>query len=381
MFIKKYEAASLEQALAAIKNELGPSALVLSTKHKRGNWFQKSIVEVTAALEKRTRELAEESFDEDTVNKIFPHRRQEVGFAARTPVTAPVQEKKVERHRSAPVEPVRKSSPKKSVKSPVVSMEPLKYEQQFLDLGFSPGSSTELSKRLSFDYSKTDLNIPSFFEKARAKLVMSYLHTYGLQELIYLPGWVAIGAPGAGKTSLLVKMGLKLRTDEKPVELISCDDRKVMGRSELAAYAKLMQVGFKGEEALRTGRTGTSIPLIDTPPMLCGNEESDGIIQKACQNRRVVLVLDATQRMKEMLRIFEAAAPYEPTAIAMTRLDLIQDRGILFDFLRATHLPLLGVSNGQGLTTSFLQMDSPELARFILQSVPVTEQKKKEFHA
>ena len=54
MFVKKFEAPSLEQALKLVKTEMGPEALVLSTQEKRsGKLFSRRLVEVTAAAEKK----------------------------------------------------------------------------------------------------------------------------------------------------------------------------------------------------------------------------------------------------------------------------------------------------------------------------------------
>jgi flagellar biosynthesis protein FlhF len=57
MHIKRYEAATLEEALAQIKAELGPDALVLSTRRVRRDgglfgWLGKPVVEVVAALDR-----------------------------------------------------------------------------------------------------------------------------------------------------------------------------------------------------------------------------------------------------------------------------------------------------------------------------------------
>ncbi len=60
MHIKRYEAATLEEALGRIKAELGPDALVLSTRRVRRDgglfgWLGKPIVEVVAALDRELR--------------------------------------------------------------------------------------------------------------------------------------------------------------------------------------------------------------------------------------------------------------------------------------------------------------------------------------
>ena len=52
MEVKKFEAPTLAEALQVVKRELGPEAVVLSTKNKRSAFglMNKSSVEVTAAI-------------------------------------------------------------------------------------------------------------------------------------------------------------------------------------------------------------------------------------------------------------------------------------------------------------------------------------------
>ena len=55
MQIKKFEAPTIQEALEAIKKELGPEAVILQTrKHRKGfGLLSKALVEVTAAVSER----------------------------------------------------------------------------------------------------------------------------------------------------------------------------------------------------------------------------------------------------------------------------------------------------------------------------------------
>src|SRR5688572_21815158 len=77
MLIKKFEAESMERALAIIKAELGPDALILNTKRLRRGLFRKATVEVTAAFEKKKENDSANGFDEKILEGIFPHRKYE----------------------------------------------------------------------------------------------------------------------------------------------------------------------------------------------------------------------------------------------------------------------------------------------------------------
>jgi flagellar biosynthesis protein FlhF len=77
MELKKFEAPTLAEALQVVKRELGPEAVILSTKNIRSGWglMNRASVEVTAAVHPEALErkrLAEESMSaeqQDTVNR------------------------------------------------------------------------------------------------------------------------------------------------------------------------------------------------------------------------------------------------------------------------------------------------------------------------
>ena len=56
MFVKKFEADTLEEALKAVKLELGPDAIILKTITNNGlkGAFKKKKIEITAAISERS---------------------------------------------------------------------------------------------------------------------------------------------------------------------------------------------------------------------------------------------------------------------------------------------------------------------------------------
>lgn len=355
MFVKKFEAPSLEQALAQVKQEMGPNALILSTQQKGGKWFQKSLVTVTAAFEKRSREELQEHFDEEELRQVFPHRK----------LSTPNIEEKAKRS----LKQLEDSAAKAEIKisSPVVNtLSPSVFEKDFLVLGFSPDSAREISRRLVFDYPKKDLSNPSFLEKTKAKLVAHHMHTISPEIFHAKSCWAVVGMPGVGKTSLLVKLALFLRKQSRKSMLISLDGRKVVGRSELAAYAKLLDLPFS-HETHPAWSEAQGIQLVDTPSLNFQSESESMEIEKMCRNRNTVLVLDAAARLSELLRIIELSKRFAPTAVAFTRLDAVMEPGVIYDVLKTSRLPLLGVSIGSSLNGGTLKFfESLELAQYLL---------------
>lgn len=357
MFVKKFEAPSLEQALAQIKSELGPNALILSTHEKRGKWFQKSLVEVTAAFERRVKEEMEARFDDTELERIFPHRREEAEREAREQQPKPEAPKNEMPLRRRQPPPSRETPAASAPASSVVSST---YEQEFLDAGFSPDSAKEISRRLVHDYPRKDLADHQFLSRTRAKLIAGPLATLSSEIFSTRTRWIAVGAPGCGKTSFLVKLGLFLKGRGQPVSLVSLDCRKVIGRSEMAAYAKLLKLPF-ATEAKESAR---EIQLIDTAALSL--EEGAVGWESACQNRAVVLVLDASTRLSEMLKVIERAEPLAPAALAFTRLDLVAEPGVIYDVLKRTKIPLLAVSTSGAFHGAIRFFEPIGLAGFLV---------------
>jgi flagellar biosynthesis GTPase FlhF len=77
-------------------------------------------------------------------------------------------------------------------------------------------------------------------------------------------------------------------------------------------------------------------------------------------------VLDATTRLNECLRIVERAERLQPTAIVFTKLDVASNYGFIFDVIRQSKLPLLGVSLSPSFKTPFKSFEPISLAQFIL---------------
>ena len=76
MQVKKFEAQTMQEALKVIKRELGPDAIILSTKHIKSGFglMSKASVEVTAAIAEKDlkkKKMAEKDLPQDVKEKIW----------------------------------------------------------------------------------------------------------------------------------------------------------------------------------------------------------------------------------------------------------------------------------------------------------------------
>lgn len=375
MLVKKYEAETVEKALALVKEELGADALILSTKRKKDKWFHKSGIEVTAAkpAEEKPRGFDPDSFSEKDLQRIFPHRRREkfaddgFGEEDEVEVAKPVTRPKLNRYLGDAVEAPDKTPKETRPRRPSVRKEGAHPTQRKLeDLGFSTETAKALTGRLVFDYPKEERRTSLAVGRLLTKIIAPKLKTVDRTVFDMQPCWTLIGVAGAGKTSLAVKLALALKQMGKQVSLVGADKRKIAGQRELGAYAKLIGTQF----ATRAFPDPSSewIQIIDSPAMnLEGGTGNLRELVDVCRGTQPLLVLDASFRLKEMMRIVDRARMLSPAALAFTRLDVAYQRGVIYEVLRESRLPLLGMSLSGSFKVPFKFFHENELASYLVQ--------------
>lgn len=361
MMVKRYEASSLEEALAQVKRELGPEALILSTHQKRRTWLRPPIVEVMAAKEATVKPEAQSDLDEEALRRIFPHRRVKDKETLEEAIAAspePEEETSIRHTRVSRYKDLDKKSnviPKENAGDDHIEL--------LTRLGFSDPTAKEIARRIIFDYPKEDRADPAMLAKIRARVAASSVQTLAPSIFDARTVWTAIGVGGAGKTASLVKLAIGLKRQGSTVSLIGCDKRKVVGQRELATYARLIQAPYSSE--FRIERGPKKVQLIDTPALSFQSPDQNAEIGEICRGTSPFLVLDATARLKESLRVWEVASRFQPAAIVFTRLDLLSQPGVIHDILKATRLPLLGASVGDSFRTPFQWYEPRALGEFL----------------
>ncbi|MBM4303587.1 MAG: hypothetical protein FJ112_04610 [Deltaproteobacteria bacterium] len=371
MFVKKFEAPNLEQALKLVKSEMGPEALVLSTQEKRsGKLFSRRTVEVTAAIEKKkdaklqtyTRQDKQQRSElddssEDALREMVAYKKA---------LTKEVQLKKNKPERyidiDTPSEGEVQNIRKTTLPSEASKNNSLKYEASFKVMGICPERSIELGRKVNSEYGKSELSDPELFKKAKIKVLSVGIRTMASVEFFKRRAWVPVGVAGAGKTTLLVKLAILAKEQEKSVSLISMDNRKISGRGELASYARLVKAPFFTEI---NQAPIEKMKLIDSPALGL-NGENQSTLEKLCVEKSSFLVLDASSRLSELMRQVDRAMEFHPEGVVFTKVDNIEDRGVIYDVLKSTQLPLIGLSISSSFKTRFRFFNPSELAQFLI---------------
>ncbi|MBY0369889.1 hypothetical protein K2X33_04330 [bacterium] len=354
MNIKKFEAATFEEALLRVKTEMGPDALILSTEEVHRGLFKKPSVEITAAVERKEKA---KGLDAKTLEKVFPHRRHQ---------TSPVENIEVAaRKKPAPTPaatPVRKAVP---------TVPASDLEMDLLSVGLSLDTARAFARQIVMDYSRQDCENAEFLEKVKTRFLSAQMKTLLPDIFQTRRSWAVVGAPGSGKTSFTVKLAVSLRGQGVSVRLSSCDRRKVVGRQELAAYAKLIEVPFHAEGTQE--KRADQVFLLDTPSVDRGGPLY-AQVEKHCRDLNTLVVLDASQRLEELLRSIDNFSRLAPVALAFTRLDVVGSAGVIYDVLKTTKLPLLACSVSPELSKGAAFFEVADLARFLVRKPIVTRE-------
>ncbi len=166
-----------------------------------------------------------------------------------------------------------------------------------------------------------------------------------------------VGPPGAGKTSTLVKLavlyGLGTR---RPSQILSLDTRRVAATEPLRSYASITGLGFRAIEtpraifqALEECRS-KDLVFIDTPGLSQSELEESSELARAIARHDAIethLVLSASMKPADMKRMVRQYEVFSPVKLIFTHLDETETFGPLLNLALRTGKPLSFLSRGQ----------------------------------
>ena len=324
MYLKTYRGTSVRELLAQAREELGPHALVLSTKLVptegwRG-WVGSRVVELQAAAE---REVS----------------------GSRPVETAG-------RQCAAP-------------------------ENEIIALLCAAGIDRELAEEVA-------ANIPSGGRRGISpdtlrRALGASLVPYAASDEGYQPVEVFVGPPGVGKTTTIAKIAARQRaTTGQRLTLVSADGFRVGAIEQLRLYADIVGAPFKVArtadeltQALAPSRGSASI-LVDT----AGRSPSDQLSQelfsvlRSRTDVRTHLVVSAASSTRDIRRTIDEYRVVKPHRIALTRLDQVETLSSLVPVLRDEHLPVSYLGTGQRVPEDLDCATGTALAGLVLGESP-----------
>ncbi len=166
-----------------------------------------------------------------------------------------------------------------------------------------------------------------------------------------------VGPPGAGKTSALVKLAVKHGLGaRRPMQLLTTDTRRIAAADQLRCYATILGVGFQALETVGAlaqaieEHRGKDLILVDTPGFSAAEiDEAAGLASFLATRGDIDchLVLTASIKSADLVRVVDMFEIFRPSHLLFTRLDETDSFGPLYSEAVRTGKPISFLAAGQ----------------------------------
>jgi flagellar biosynthesis protein FlhF len=335
MHVKRLYRPTVREALAAARETLGPSALVLSTELVpapgwRG-WVGQRVVRLTAAAERPDAPVAD--------NPDF-----ELVSADRTIVT----EVTASRHPAL-------TGPQAGVAARLAAT------------GLSRAFADAVAARLT----TTECRATGDRALRRALVAELAVNHDGNSEFARYE--VFVGPPGVGKTTTIAKIAAQERaTGTRPLGLVAADAFRAGAIEQLRSYASVIGVPFRVartaaelDQALDATRHTAFVDTAGKSPADSSISDLFEVLDKR-RDVRTHLVLAADTSPATAVRILDRYAVVKPSCVAITKLDEADSVIPLFNVIRERGLALSYLTDGQNVPDDLERATPASLAAALL---------------
>lgn len=323
MHLKRYKRHTVQEALRAVREDLGPQALVLSTRlvpapGVRG-WFGARAVEVTAAADRLPMSDDRHLETRRDARKAVTVQRGEEGIAARLEAS-----------------------------------------------GIDPAFAREVARSQPSN-GRRGATVESLRRTLADRLASLAAH-----DESYAPVEVFIGPPGAGKTTTIAKIAAQERARHgKRLGLVAADGFRVGAVEQLRLYADILGSPLmvaRDPAELEAILEGARRPLLlDT----AGRSPSDAASRDMLRvltgrsDVRTHLVLAASTPCDLARRIFDRFEEARPSRVVLTKLDEAESLAALLPVLRERGLPISYLGIGQNVPEDLQRATAPNIAAWV----------------
>jgi flagellar biosynthesis protein FlhF len=382
--IKRFEAASTQEALLKIKSELGSDAVVLSTRKLRSG--RVPLFEMTAAVDERPQgqsgkplalpakasQAAPARGDEETLASTLRRDMEEIKTLIAETAKRPfpygdfLEMKEMLDTFFDTMGFQRKEK---------LSGALLKIYHQMISIGVSRSRAFLLVSTLNRNLPTGDLQDEEGLCRVAEKLLARSIGlSYRSSERKRICAFV--GPTGAGKTTTLAKIAARSALEEKlKVGLITTDTYRIAAVEQLKTYARIMEIPIEvvsDKTAFRRALAKLAdrdLVLVDTPGK---SSVEPGYIDKLrdlFQLENPVetnLLLPLTSSKDNLAENLARFKPVGYQSIIFTKLDESRHFGMIYNIIDQERKPVSYVTNGQNVPQDIEKIDAGRLAKIIM---------------
>jgi flagellar biosynthesis protein FlhF len=182
---------------------------------------------------------------------------------------------------------------------------------------------------------------------------------------------VFAGPAGAGKTTSLIKIAVReALANRLSVRILSLDPYRVAAHEKLRSFAGIIGVGFAAVNSVQEfvgaveESRNKSLVLIDTPGFGPSESEQRKEIAECLRRtpgKQTHLVLPASMKRESLERAVRDYAAFDPDFLLFTKLDEIESQGVIVSLALETGKPLSFFSSGQNIPEDIESATAPAL--------------------
>ncbi len=380
MELRTYRASSMQEALALVRQDLGPEAAVVHTRELGAEGWRRFVrgsrrIEVTASREVNVpsrlapKETAAPKLAAPSVTSPFDYGpehavqfRQEMKGqldGLQQMVETLCKRSRVRERRELPEAFFRLYA-------------------ELLDADLSDDEARDLVERIQQElpganeaaYESVRLRAQQSVE-SQIRIAGPIMTHSGRRRLVAL-----VGPTGVGKTTTIAKLAANFRLREKRrVGLITVDTYRIAAVEQLRTYADIIDLPMEVVSTPREMREAVAkmsqldLILLDT----AGRSPKDEVqIQELraflteAQADEVHLVMSSVCSSSTLLKTAERFGEVGATSLLITKLDEASSFGSLWPLLRSCPLPLSYLTDGQNVPDDIQPADRRRLARLVL---------------
>ncbi len=414
MVIKKYIAKTEQEAVELAREELGKNVVIMNVKKNspRGlaKIFRKESVEVTAAVDEVEDEKKADTPDFSRLQEVIgsepepaPDSKKAMVQAAKAAlvekkqVIAEKEEKEetivetnaieqklsdlqslLEKRINLPAqEAVSEEKPedKKQDKTKAyLRLIRSQMENNEVEPGYVEQLLEEIEGSLKKDASLDNI-LSGVYQKIVLKMGRPHLIDLHAKKKKYV---FFIGPTGVGKTTTIAKIASMLKLSKKvKVALVTSDTYRIAAVEQLKTYANILGVPLKvvysseEVEAIMEELEKYDLVLIDTAGRSHNNKEQREDLHRLLevvpeQEREVFLVLSATTKYRDLVKISQSYSEITKYSLIFTKLDETDAIGNIFNIRMLTGAPLSYMTWGQNVPDDIGKADAQKMAKQLL---------------
>ena len=346
--VRTFRAPSMPEALAAIKRELGPDAVILGTRTLPANgvkgWARRQRVEITAAP--------------PGVATVAPRASGVRKRAAAAATTEPTPS--VERPAGAALGPHLYPHYIKLVENEVA---------EELAARLVRRAAADLPSNATADAAALNTAVRDYIARMVPQTPGINLQPGQMRRVALL------GPSGAGKSTTLAKLAalFKLRHNVR-VGLLSLDMHRLDAHVQLQRYAEVLQVPAHGAQTIAEVKQAlraledVELVLIDTPGV--GFREQArfarlATLLRAARPDETHLVLPASLDPKVQARMAQAFGPLNVSKVVLTRLDDAVGFGVIVNVIERLGLGVSYLATGQNVPNDLQEACGGHVAELV----------------